>query len=502
MRVHRKDGIPKPEVLARGISVIQRKLGIFLEWGYKPHIWALAGFHANLNEQTGLIARFRFLVAGRRGGKSFSAAREVLVYALYPDLWWEEVRGITFDDPSDAPGLWIWIVAKDHVQGWPTYVIWKQALDAAGLIKGVDYHENMTNRRFTFPGSGTVVEFRIAEDPDKLVGAGLHVIWWDEAAKIRTRDAWDKARPTLGDHLGIALFTTTPEGKDWVWEEGWSPEALSDPDVGTVEFWSIDNPHFPKQDWEAVRKRYHPALFKQQYMADFTALQGKDLHADWLHYYGGGNGELDLPDEMDFYIGVDPAISQRKGADRFVITALGVDKKTGQVFLVEQLATQLPFPEQVNLIESWHKRYRPVMIGVEAVAYQSALVQQISTLPSFPPVTPVAAKGEKASRIIAMSPLFKFGRILIRRDHRDFIEEWVSYDSSKTHNKDDTLDSVQIALSVAGAIQQGEQLDVPDTGDRQLSAHETSARRELQRLRERGTESDLSWVDTYDEEYV
>ena len=73
-------------------------------------------------------------------------------------------------------------------------------------------------------------------------------------------------------------------------------------------------------------------------------------------------------------------------------------------------------------------------------------------LPGMPPIVPVISRGKKEERILSMAPLFKIGRIRINRKHRDFIDEWVSYDSTLKNPKDDTLDAVEIALGVAGVI--------------------------------------------------
>lgn len=70
----------------------------------------------------------------------------------------------------------------------------------------------------------------------------------------------------------------------------------------------------------------------------------------------------------------------------------------------------------------------------------------------MPPIVPIFAKGKKWERILAMSPLFRIGKVKIKKDHRDFIDEWINYDSTMSRPKDDCLDSVEIALRCAGAL--------------------------------------------------
>src|SRR6187551_95779 len=57
---------------------------------YVPHTWQYVFHGADLG---GKIRRFRHLVAGRRGGKTLSAAWEVLFYALFPSEFHRDVHG-------------------------------------------------------------------------------------------------------------------------------------------------------------------------------------------------------------------------------------------------------------------------------------------------------------------------------------------------------------------------------------------------------------------------
>jgi phage terminase large subunit-like protein len=228
---------------------------------------------------------------------------------------------------------------------------------------------------------------------------------------------------------------------------------MKDHNIGRVEYRSIDNPYFAKTEWEYVKRRYHPLLFNQEYCAAFDSMAGRDLAGDWLKYYT----EEDLRDDegkplkLRKYMGVDPAVSMSGKGDRFVISVVGVSN-SNQVFLLEQYAARIPFAEQLERIEEYYINWKPEIIGIESNAYQAALVQQAERLPSMPPIVPIFAKGKKYERILAMSPLFRIGKIRVKKDHRDFIDEWINYDASMSKPKDDCLDSVEIALRCAGAL--------------------------------------------------
>lgn len=437
----------------------------FNKHNYQPHVWQ-AVFHGAADEG-GVIKPFRHLVAGRRGGKTLSAAWEVLFYALHPSEFHRDVHG----KESDR-ALWIWILAKDYPTGFASLTTLLDAMDQAGLTKGRDFQYNKTERRIEFTTSGTIIQFKTADDPQSLRGAGLDILWIDEAAFIDSSEAYLVATPALADKEGIVITTTTPHGKNWFYEEFFAGESLTDETQFRVEYTSIDNPYFPRSRWEYYRRRYHPIMFRQEFMASFDAFTGIALQGDWLKYWVSGtpdmkSGDLSLKQyfnaesgkyQLRIFLGIDPAISTSDKADDFAMAVIGLSEDN-TVFLLDFWLGHIEFPDQLDKIREWHQQWRPEMIGVESNAYQRALAQMSYRLEGMPPVVPVFADGKsegrvsaKNVRILRMSPLFKIGRVRINKQHTDFIDQWVNFDPEKKNQKDDLLDAVEIALGVAGVL--------------------------------------------------
>lgn len=433
-----------------------RKLYFFLKHGYRPHIWQSLFHTATTSDQ---IVRYRHLVAGRRGGKTLSAAWEVLYYCMYPAEYHMDFHG----KESTRP-LWVWALAKDYKLGRPSLLTMLEVMAQAGLVKDVDYRYNRSEKIIEFTDSGTLLEFKSADDPQSLRGAGLDILWMDEAAFIPDEEAWNVTRPALSDKPGALITTTTPIGTNWLYEHFWNDEAKVDERMSRVEYVSLDNPYFPREEWEYAKRTMHPIVFKREYMASFHAMAGVELHGDWLKFYVLGQGTpLDSPDDvrlipkdgklpLQTFLGVDPAISQSDKADYFAMCLIGVENDNRMAYVIDTFKGRIPFPEQVEKIAEWYAKYRPTMVGVEANAFQRALVQQIERLPNMVPVVPVFSKGKKIERIMSMTPLFRTGRVRIHRQHRDFIDQWISYDSSLKNPKDDLLDATEIALGVAGIL--------------------------------------------------
>ena len=452
---NRKDGITlSSEDIADLIVRYPQKYLWFAQRGYKPHYWQIL-FHSNTNPQTGLLTRFRHLAAGRRGGKTMAAAEDVVFYMVNPSAFHRDYHGTESERP-----LLGWVVTADYPMGLWSLIAVREALREAGLKPNVDYKENLSNRWFEFK-NGSFLLFKTADAPNRLRGAGLDILWFDESAMIADEIAFDAAYPALGDKLGMFISTTTPDGKNWHWEYFWN-RVLGDSEHAHIEYWSIDNPYYPTSEWMKLKNTWHPMLFKREFMASFDAMAGKELSGEWLHYYE--EQELDdhrTPEgslDLNVYVGVDPAISLADSADRFVITAIGVTKDRSQAYLLDQWAGRIPFPEQVDKIAEWYRRWKPFTISIEKTAYQAALAQQVQRLEGFPPVSPIRAQGKKSERILAMSQFFRLSRILIKKEHIDFISEWVDYDSEKKNPHDDCLDSVEITLRGAGVFIPGQSL--------------------------------------------
>lgn len=84
---------------------------------------------------------------------------------------------------------------------------------------GVRFDYNKGEKLLTVPGSGHEILFRSLDDPDNMRGPNVSYAWVDEAAYV-SDVAWRviKGRTRVGD-MQQAWITTTPKGRNWIWEE-------------------------------------------------------------------------------------------------------------------------------------------------------------------------------------------------------------------------------------------------------------------------------------------
>jgi len=224
--------------------------------GYTPHA-GQAAFH-------NLGARFAVVLAGTRGGKTYAAAREFLRRA-YADL---EIK---------KRPVHYWCVA-------PTYAIGKtqmrELFAAVGGETGKFVSSWLRSERELVLKDHILIEFKTAERPEALVGVGLDGLWIDEAARLK-REAWlGGLRMRLSDRRGWAIFSTTPLGRNWFFEEivrrAQPDSAIHDPQYGLVRFRTADNTAVPglAEEVEHARRTLPERYFKREYEADLTTFAG------------------------------------------------------------------------------------------------------------------------------------------------------------------------------------------------------------------------------------
>jgi hypothetical protein len=213
---------------------------------YQPHQGQILLHNSN--------ERFRVIVAGRRWGKSLSAAKEAEAMILAP-----RTRG--------------WVVSK-------TYDLTRKVIREIYDDLIVRHRLKPVKKQMggpivlEFPW-GSWVEGKSAEHPESLLGEGLDWLVFDECARCHA-SVWEQyLRPTLTDREGWALFITTPNGYNWIydlWKRGNDPEYS---DWRSIKSPSWENPYLSREDIEEAQRTMSAEIFMQEYGADFTLLSGR-----------------------------------------------------------------------------------------------------------------------------------------------------------------------------------------------------------------------------------
>ena len=271
--------------------------------------------------------RFRAVCCGRRWGKTRFAAAEL------------------FDIAGERGGLFAWVA--------PTYYIAERGQKALREITG-DFlqFKGVNPVRAYFTGAGGPVEilFLSADNPDTILGDGFDGVIVDEAARIE-RSVWEmNIRPALADRQGWAVLISTPRARNWFFDfhtRGRDPRETL---YRSYSFTSLDNPYFPREEWEEAKRTTPLDIFKQEYEAQFledSAGVFRNLEACLLP-------EIPKP-TGDIAIGCDLA----KHTDWTVLIAM--DRRTGACVDMDRFQ-RLDWPIQKERILAFCRTWRGLLV--------------------------------------------------------------------------------------------------------------------------------------------
>ena len=249
------------------------------------------------------------LFAGRQGGKTKVGALGAREELLVPNsIGW--VMGPTYKILRDST--------------FPTLI---RLIPPAWVRHWDQEHMNLTLN------NGAMVAFRSLEDPERARGPHVTWGWFDEAA-ISPERAWDVFYPTMATTGGAVTLTTSPAGFDWTYNRVWKPARMGgEPGFWAAKYKTTENPIFTvkphlKMLIERKRRTMDPAVFRQEYEADFVNFTGSIYDYQLL-------SELILPDAaaVQKFIPEWPNIDPSRG--RVIGLDSGVDHPFGAVLIVE-----------------------------------------------------------------------------------------------------------------------------------------------------------------------
>jgi PBSX family phage terminase large subunit len=225
------------------------------EGRYIPHSGQLAIHGSN--------AQHVVAICGRRFGKSKMASKEA-------------------ENVLMKPNKLVWIVAPHYKltdkvfrELIAFYVNERKCQDIKKGRSGLPRYSE--NERYLELVNGSIAVCNTADNKNSLVGDGIDYLIFDECAKS-TRSIWEKyLSPTLADKKreGRALFITTPEGKNWVYDLFRMGQSDEFPDWESFHFPSRINPHIKPGYIEGKKKELTDENFRQEYLAEFTTFAGR-----------------------------------------------------------------------------------------------------------------------------------------------------------------------------------------------------------------------------------
>ncbi len=276
--------------------------------------------------------RFRVVCTGRRFGKTYCLAGELLDWA------------------RKYGGDYGWVA--------PTYNVADRGIEAfrelgGDVIRVCGRAPSRIEINDIVGVPPTKIWFLSADNPDSIRGFGFRGLVIDEAASIPA-DVWHYVlRPTISQTFGWAVFVSTPKGRNWFYDLFTRGNDPAETDYASFTFPSKASPFFPPKEWEEAKRTLPEDVFKQEYMAEFLedgagVFRGIDA---CLFDPSAGCGMQDAGCARYVVIGCDIA----KHTDWTVLIAM--DAETGRCFAMERF-NQLDWPIQKERIVSFARRWR------------------------------------------------------------------------------------------------------------------------------------------------
>jgi len=198
--------------------------------------------------------RFKVLLAGRRFGKTVLAVEELVFNAISKPAARVVYIAPTFQSARD--------IALEHLL--------KRIERVVSNINETRLELEVSNK---FGGKSKIF-LRSWDNIETLRGQAFDFIVLDEVAQYKAFWAgWQEVlRPTLTDKRGHALFISTPNGYNHLYDL--CNLELKDTDYKTFHFTTYDNPYIPVDEIEKAKKELNQEQFLQEYMASFQKTSG------------------------------------------------------------------------------------------------------------------------------------------------------------------------------------------------------------------------------------
>lgn len=160
--------------------------------------------------------------------------------------------------------------------------------------------------------------------------------------------------------------------------------------------------------------------------------------------------EIDImPKNLEYYVTVDLAISEKQSADDSVVCVVGKEQHKPEWYVVEFIGGRMNPLEVIDALFKVYEKYRPSKVGIESVAYQKALFyfleEEQRKRQAYFNMVELKSLQKKEQRIRGLQPLFKAGVLYHRANMVKFEEQLLSFPRG-IH--DDYIDALAMQLEL------------------------------------------------------
>ncbi len=278
--------------------------------------------------------------------------------------------------------------------------------------------------------------FRSADNPDRLRGANAGWLWLDEVAMMNA-DIWPLSIATLRESPGRAWMTTTPRGKDWVYQ-------LFDGDhrdYATIRSKTTDNMFLDDTFVATLKQSMTSEMYRQEVDGEFTDPVGSMFRREWLTVVD------QRPHGVQWFRYWDLASSIRQSAD--YTASVRVCLHNGVVYIADGIRIKAEWPDVRRIMIETMRSETDTVHGIEKAQHGLAATQELRRVPELADVSfrGIDVKGDKGQRAMPWAARAEQGgvRIVAGAWARDFLDEVVAFPSAP---HDDYVDAASGAVAM------------------------------------------------------
>lgn len=211
----------------------------------------------------------------------------------------------------------------------------------------------------------------------------------------------------------------------------------------------------PREVLDALRNTMGSYAFAAQYLQDPVPAVGNIIQAHWFKRYGWHS--LDLR-QGQIVMSLDTASKDNPHNDYTACVVARVWR--GDVYVLEVVRERLQMPQLLKRVIALADKHRPHVLLIEDQASGTQLIQllEASRHPGAPRPIGRRPEGDKASRVLGITPMIESGRLFLPEDApwlADFAAELLAFPNGRHDDQVDALTQLMIW------VRQGDRYPIP-----------------------------------------
>lgn len=277
------------------------------------------------------------------------------------------------------------------------------------------------------------------EEGEGVVGEGGDIVVLEEAGLIKSKEQLSKVirMPEDNDGWGkLVMIGNCIENS--VFEDAWNDPTYVKVRVSLKQ--AMLEGRVSKERIAMAKQKTTTKDWKRYWLVKFP-------NANEFTYFKPRTYDI-LPDDLDYYGSLDPALGEAKTGSLVGAVVLGRSRKTGQVYEVFNHGKKITPDQAIVLIFNLPYKFKKYVI--EAIQFQKyffhVLEAKSKTEGKYIPFVGIGQTKNKDERIESMEPMINTGQILFQKEG----ELWDEMQDYPDTDKKDVLDALEMAWRSIG----------------------------------------------------